>query len=222
MSRMPPRTAKSPGSTTVPVREKPFSREEGDELVRIHAVAGRGGEALPLDQRARHHALQDGGNGGEQQQRLRHRLQQPRQRREPPRHDVGHGRDAVIGQAVPGGKAQDLELRGEIGKLVRQHGGALVIDRHMHGDALARRLRDLAAAAWRRAPAARRRRRCGPAGSSLGFSFEMSIMACRSRMRASSGRGMLRRHRLLLGGPGQHVLVGNVHDALELRDLRLA
>ena len=39
-------------------------RQKGDELVRIHPVAGGRRKVLPLDQAARHHALQDGRGHG--------------------------------------------------------------------------------------------------------------------------------------------------------------
>ena len=108
---MPPRTAKSPGSTTVPVRENPFSARKAMQLVAVDAVARCSGEGLRLRSaprgttRCRTAFTVVSSTVG-----LRQRLEQPRQRREPARHDVGDRRDAVIGQAIPGGKAKHLEL----------------------------------------------------------------------------------------------------------------
>ena len=116
--------------------------EEGIELVGVHPVARCSRKNLPLDQAARHHPLQDGRNGGQENGGLGRRLEQPRQRGQPARHDVGHRRDAVIGQAIPRREAQHLELGGEIGKLVGQHGGALVIDGNVNDNTLSRRLGD--------------------------------------------------------------------------------
>ena len=100
------------------------------------------GETLRLQQNAWHDALQHGVDGGQQQQRPGDWLDQPCQRGQASGDNIGHRRDAVIGQAIPGGKAQDVELGRKDRQLAGQHGGALVINRHMHDDAGARRLGD--------------------------------------------------------------------------------
>ena len=114
----------------------------GNELVGFHPIARRSRKPLPFDEGARYDALQDGWNGSEQQGRLGQWLQQAGQCGEPTGDDVRHWRDAVIGQAVPGGKAQDIKLGCKIGKLIRQHGGALVIDGNVNDHPLARCLGD--------------------------------------------------------------------------------
>ena len=64
------------------------------------------GEGLP-----RRHLLHQRVDRGEQDARPRARLQQPRQGRDPLGHDLRVGRDAVVGQAVPGREAQHLDVR---------------------------------------------------------------------------------------------------------------
>ena len=62
---MPPRTAYSPGSMTVPVRWKPARLRRCDQLVHVDALAGRDGLERAADELARRQALQDGVDGRE-------------------------------------------------------------------------------------------------------------------------------------------------------------
>ena len=60
------------------------------------------------------------------------RDEQPRQRRHPPGDDAGVRREAVVGQAIPGGKVENLDLRREEADGALDLGEALPVARDEH------------------------------------------------------------------------------------------
>ena len=82
------------------------------------------------EDRARRHLLHERVHRGQQDAWPRGGFQQPGQRRDPLGHHLGVGRDAVIGQAVPGREDQHLDIGGEEAERIRQprHPGAVAAD----------------------------------------------------------------------------------------------
>ena len=99
-SRMPPRTAYSPGSRTVEVRHEAVELKPSDDARHVEAIAGRGRQRLLGDHLARRHPLQHGIDGRQQHRRMLAPLEagQPRQRRHALRDDARHA-------ATPGRRA---------------------------------------------------------------------------------------------------------------------
>ncbi len=106
---MPPRTAYSPASRTVPVRTKPLISSQATSASMSTMLPGAAEKRLRRDAAARRHALHDGVDGGRQDARARlrrARAGEPRQRRHALRRDAGVRRHAVVGLAVPGREAR--------------------------------------------------------------------------------------------------------------------
>ena len=89
--------------------------QPGDDRVHRHDVAGRHRQRLRRHHLARRHALHDGVDGGEHDQRFVAALQarQPRQRSQALRQDAAMRRHPVIGLAVPGRKLHHGQIGGE-------------------------------------------------------------------------------------------------------------
>ena len=85
----------------------------------VHAGAGEGG--------ARRDALHQGVDGGQDDARAGGLFQQPRQSGDALGDQGGVRRHAVVGQAVPGGEAQDLGFRHDEGQRLGQPGHAGVV-----------------------------------------------------------------------------------------------
>ena len=104
-------------------------KAETDQILRIQPVARRGvqdgaGEGLagrhPLECRRHRRQYHPSGARGP-------RIEKPRQGVDAPAHDLGQGRDAIIGQAVPGRERQTLDGRRKEGQGVGGAGGAHVV-----------------------------------------------------------------------------------------------
>ena len=117
-----------------------------DQLVHVDLVAGTGMEGLGFQQFGRRHALQQGVDGGEHDGTVRFARQSNHRRQciQPARGGVGAGRDAIIGQTVPGRQFEHRQAgRGE-GKRLDDGRQALTVAGHEQhravGRDLARRL----------------------------------------------------------------------------------
>ena len=77
------------------------------------------------------HALEEGGNRGDHEPGTRALVGEPPKSVDAPRDDVPMGRNAVIGQAVPGGNAHHRAIRGEEGQSLLETGHPGVVDAHM-------------------------------------------------------------------------------------------
>jgi len=102
------------------------------ELFQVQALADSRLEAGLAERAARRQLLDHAVDGGQNQPApsRRHRFQDPGQGVDAPADDGRIGRQPVIGQAVPGGKGQDLQFRGE----KRQHFGELRRPTVVEGD----------------------------------------------------------------------------------------
>ena len=110
---MPPRTAYSPVSRTVPVRRKPLISSQATSASVATMLPGAAEKRLLRHAAARDHALHDRVDRRRQDARVRlgrARAGEPRQRRHALRRDAGVRRHAVVGLAVPGRESQDLDL----------------------------------------------------------------------------------------------------------------
>ncbi len=100
------------------------ARETGEQLSAVDALAGARREQAGAQRLRRRHLLHQGIDRGDDQTRSA-RLEQPGQRVEPARHDVGIRRNPIVGQAVPGRQHRDLEIRREeadqLGEVIRAH-----------------------------------------------------------------------------------------------------
>ena len=131
-SRMPPRTANSPTSRTVGTRSKPDFSSRAISVVHVDLAARPGAEGLRLDHLGRRHALQQRVGGGQDDGAVRRLAQRDhgRQRVEPARGGVGAGRDAVIGQAVPGRQFEHRQVGRHEGERLDDGRQALAVARH--------------------------------------------------------------------------------------------
>ena len=106
--------------------------QPGDDGVHRHDMAGRDRQRLRGDDFARRHALHDGVDRGQHDQRLVAALQtrQPRQRGQPLRQDAAMRRYPVVGLAVPGRKLHDRQIWREEFERPRYllHAGAVAAD----------------------------------------------------------------------------------------------
>ena len=86
--------------------------EEALQIVHLDAIAGPGGKVRLFHRFARRHPLQGGIDGGQDDQRrlALAALGKSRQGAHALGQNVGGGRHPVIGQAVPGGKADHLDI----------------------------------------------------------------------------------------------------------------
>ena len=116
--------------------------QPGDDRVHRHDMAGRNRQRLRRDDLARRHALHDGVDRRQHDQRLVAALEarQPRQRGQALRQDAAMRRHPVIGLAVPGRKLHDRQIGGEEFQRPRQllHARPVAAD---HRQAYRRRLR---------------------------------------------------------------------------------
>jgi len=116
--------------------------EPGDDGIHRHDVAGRDGKRLCGDDTARGHALDDGVDCGQHDQRFvaAGQPRKPRQCGQALRKNPALRRDAVIGLAVPGRKLQHGQVGCEKFERTRQllHARAVATD---HGEADGRLLR---------------------------------------------------------------------------------
>ncbi len=88
------------------------AREAGEQGCAIDPAARLGREPAGDDQLGWRQLLEEGVDGGDHQLRPRRVLvEEAGERIQAPCHDVGIGRDPVVGQAVPGGQGHDLERR---------------------------------------------------------------------------------------------------------------
>ena len=83
------------------------------QLLHVDLVAGPGEEGLRLDDLGGRHALQQRVGGGQHHGAVRVLCQRDHrgERVQPPRRGVGAGRDAVVGQAVPGRQFEHRQFR---------------------------------------------------------------------------------------------------------------
>ena len=116
--------------------------QPGDDRVHRHHMAGRDRQRLRRDDFARRHALHDGVDRGQHDQRLvaAGEARQPRQRGQALRQDAAMRRHPVIGLAVPGRKLHDRQIRREEFQRPRQLLHAGTVAAH-HRKAHRRRLR---------------------------------------------------------------------------------
>ncbi len=126
---MPPRTANSPTSRTVGTRSKPevSSREISSFMLTL--LPGFARERLRLDHLGRRDALEQRVGGGQDDGAVRRLAQRDhrRQRVEPARGGIRAGRDAVVGQAVPGREFEHRQVRGDEGERLDDRGQALAV-----------------------------------------------------------------------------------------------
>ena len=106
-------------------------RQIPPELRHIDPPADLRGEARRRQHRARRHPLRRGIERGQHRRRPVEARRQRRQRRHPRRGDLGIGRDAIVGQAVPGRKPQHRQLRREEPQRRAQRRQPRVVPRHM-------------------------------------------------------------------------------------------
>ena len=106
---------------------KAHAGQEGAQVAFVDAVAHAGREGRAAQHLARGEALGGGIEGGEQDEGALDAFGQGGQRGHPPRRKVGVGRDAIIGQAIPGGQIQHKPARGHHGEGRCHRLGPLVI-----------------------------------------------------------------------------------------------
>ena len=110
---MPPRTAYSPVSRTVPVRRKPFDSSQAISNVVSTTFPGAAENVSRRDSRPRRHPLHQRVDGGRENAWLVLRgfgARETRERRHALRGDARVGRHPVIGLAIPGREFQDFDL----------------------------------------------------------------------------------------------------------------
>ena len=110
-------------------------QQEGHQIVGIETLSDGGGALGTGEDGARRDALQERRNRGQHDApRARRRIvQKARQGIDAPPDDVGVGRHPVIGQTVPGGKQQGLDVGREKGQDLGGARGAHVVAGHEHG-----------------------------------------------------------------------------------------
>ena len=101
--------------------------EEELQLLGIDILSGCGGECRLGNDPALRQSLQHGIDAGEHDARLLGGNGDQSQGRQAPRDDIGRRRHAVIGQAVPGRKGDDLDIGGEEGERLGKACHALII-----------------------------------------------------------------------------------------------
>ena len=109
---MPPRTAYSPVSRTVPVRRKPLISSQATSWSVSTTLPGAA-EKVSRAIRARRHALHERIDGRREDARALlggPRARKPRERRHALRRDAGVRRHAVVGLAIPGREGKHLDL----------------------------------------------------------------------------------------------------------------
>ena len=199
--------------------------QEARQLLRLHRAVGAQFEAGAGERGARRHALHQGVHRGQHDARTGWLLQQARQRGDALRHQRGIGRHAVVGQAVPGGEAQDLRLRHHEGQRLGQPRHARVVARDVQDGP-----GELATAAGEQegVPALRGRRRpvwrsshaCSPqppaARGGGGLCTGLALHAPQHR------RVRVWRDRQAPGQPVRQVVLRQLQQCLQRRKLRLA
>ena len=123
-------------------RREPHPREEPFEPRLVHPIADRGAERRGPHHRPHRHLLHRRVQRGQQHERPRQPIGQCRQRRHPPRRDLGVRAHAVVRQAVPGRKVQHRDF-GCHNRQRRAHRlGPLVVAGDMHDRLAPRKLAD--------------------------------------------------------------------------------
>ncbi len=201
--------------------------QEARELLRLHGAVGAQLQAGAAERRARRHALHQRVHRGQHDARTGGLLQQARQRGDALRHQGRIRRHAVVRKAVPGGEAQHLRLRHHERQRLRQPRHPRVVARDMQD-----RPRELAAAARQQEgvpPLRRAEDRCGghrspppprpPPARARGRTAAPPSLA----QHAPQHRAVrLRRNRQASGQPVRQVVLRQLQQRLQRRELRLA